>query len=212
MREQRGQTGSTAVYEKIEPSRRYPYSWMAFLAVNCVAWLNVSAHRCNCSMGLCLPCRITAPTAPPGASRSALWPPCCHLWAASAREGRDSVPCCSLSPLHGPGHPCTPTKSSTPVALRSSPSSGPSSRSSRSGPSCSQDGVSALPHHCTHRSAWRVEVSTVASLLAPSHGASSRGSRSVPSCFTSIKYEHINMIASRRQRVPKSITKVCQSC
>jgi hypothetical protein len=89
-------------------------------------------------------------------------------------KGR-SLPCGSASPLHGPGHPCTPTKSFTHVALRSSPSRGESSPGWRSLPSCSQGGVPALSHHCTHCSTWRVEVSTVASLLSPSHGASSRG-------------------------------------
>jgi hypothetical protein len=101
------------------------------------------AHRV-----LCLPCQITAATAPSGASRSALWPPCRHGRAAPAREvaqrsflpidrhrprtrvdfkGR-SVPCCSASPLCGPGHPCIPPLSFIRVAIMSSPSSGASSR------------------------------------------------------------------------------------
>jgi hypothetical protein len=101
--------------------------------------------------------------------------------AAKAESSR-SVPCCSASPLHGPGHPCTPTKSSTPVALRSSPLHGASWRGSRSVPSCSQGAMPAWPHHCTHRSTRRVEVISVASLLSPSHGASWRGSRSGPCC------------------------------
>jgi hypothetical protein len=69
---------------------------------------------------------------------------------AKAERSR-SVPCCSPSPCidlailasHEELHlPC----SEVVTAKRRKP------KSSRSVPSCSQDAVSALPHHCTHRS------------------------------------------------------------